>query len=158
MKFGDCDDFWLQLPSGILCRMRFGYCHVVNNDYASGWGMYAIGGSEDPTFLSQGNRFLATHSKEVSISRDCWSADFTKDLKKIYIRKNTVSIHLVLDYTGSLSTHFWVLRPWPAVLDWYCRGTFTNILPSVSTWGQMNNVAYELNLMGYLGVPSTFEL
>ena len=55
----------------VFCRMRFGYCHVVNNDYASGWGMYAIGGSEDPTFLSQGNRFLATKSKEVRISRDC---------------------------------------------------------------------------------------
>lgn len=54
----------------ILCiangRMRFGYCHVVNNDYPSGWGMYAIGGSEDPTFLSEGNRFVASSSKEVN--------------------------------------------------------------------------------------------
>jgi len=48
-------------------RMRFGYCHVVNNNYPSGWGMYAIGGSEDPTFLSEGNRFVASGTKEVRI-------------------------------------------------------------------------------------------
>lgn len=48
--------------------MRFGYCHVVNNDYPSGWGMYAIGGSEDPTFLSEGNRFVASDSKEVRLT------------------------------------------------------------------------------------------
>lgn len=48
--------------------MRFGYCHVVNNDYPSGWGMYAIGGSEDPTFLSEGNRFVASDTKEVNYS------------------------------------------------------------------------------------------
>lgn len=57
----------------ILCigngRMRFGYCHVVNNDYPSGWETYAIGGSEDPTFLSEGNRFVASSSKEVFILR-----------------------------------------------------------------------------------------
>ena len=38
---------------------------MVNNDYASGWGMYAIGGSEAPTILSEGNRFLANGPKEV---------------------------------------------------------------------------------------------
>lgn len=58
------------LSEHFLCigygRMRFGYCHVVNNDYPSGWGMYAIGGSEDPTFLSEGNRFVASSSKEVN--------------------------------------------------------------------------------------------
>lgn len=30
----------------------------MNNDYTH-WEMYAIGGSQDPTFISQGNRFNA---------------------------------------------------------------------------------------------------
>ena len=38
-------------------RVRFGSVHVVNNDYSAGWGIYAIGGSEAPTILSQGNIF-----------------------------------------------------------------------------------------------------
>lgn len=39
-------------------RCRFGLFQVVNNDYDK-WGMYAIGGSSNPTILSQGNRFVA---------------------------------------------------------------------------------------------------
>ncbi|CAH9103561.1 unnamed protein product [Cuscuta europaea] len=39
-------------------RCRFGYIHVVNNDYTH-WNMYAIGGSANPTIISQGNRFIA---------------------------------------------------------------------------------------------------
>lgn len=39
-------------------RCRFGYFHVFNNDYYE-WEMYAIGGSENPTILSEGNRFMA---------------------------------------------------------------------------------------------------
>lgn len=49
-------------------RCRFGYFHVLNNDYTE-WGMYAIGGSAKPTILSQGNRFLASanpSTKEVT--------------------------------------------------------------------------------------------
>lgn len=48
-------------------RCRWGFFHIVNNEYIS-WGMYAIGGSSNPTILSQGNRFFAprnTASKEV---------------------------------------------------------------------------------------------
>ncbi|KAG0592696.1 hypothetical protein M758_1G265900 [Ceratodon purpureus] len=59
-----------------LPRMRFGYCHVVNNDYPSGWGMYAIGGSEDPTFLSEGNRFVASDAKEVTKRVDDGGKDY----------------------------------------------------------------------------------
>ncbi|KAL6146805.1 hypothetical protein ACLB2K_057482 [Fragaria x ananassa] len=47
---------------GLRQRMphcRQGYCHVVNNDYSSGWGIYAIGGSANPTINSEGNRFVA---------------------------------------------------------------------------------------------------
>ncbi|XP_010528323.1 PREDICTED: probable pectate lyase 19 [Tarenaya hassleriana] len=39
-------------------RCRWGFVHVVNNDYTH-WEMYAIGGSQHPTILSQGNRFIA---------------------------------------------------------------------------------------------------
>ncbi|KAL7086097.1 hypothetical protein ACP275_14G318600 [Erythranthe tilingii] len=39
-------------------RCRFGYIHVVNNDYTH-WNMYAIGGSKNPIIISQGNRFIA---------------------------------------------------------------------------------------------------
>lgn len=48
-------------------RCRWGFFHVVNNDYTQ-WIMYAIGGSQHPTILSQGNRFIAPqnpNAKEV---------------------------------------------------------------------------------------------
>jgi pectate lyase len=50
-------------------RCRWGFVHVVNNDYTH-WLMYAIGGSQHPTILSQGNRFNAFSNiacKEVSM-------------------------------------------------------------------------------------------
>lgn len=46
---------------GLIQRMpraRHGFFHVVNNDY-NRWQMYAIGGSANPTIISQGNRFKA---------------------------------------------------------------------------------------------------
>ncbi|KAG9156900.1 hypothetical protein Leryth_015489 [Lithospermum erythrorhizon] len=49
-------------------RVRSGYAHVANNMY-EGWGMYAIGGSGDPTIFSEGNYFMApkeTYLKEVT--------------------------------------------------------------------------------------------
>ncbi|GAB2280312.1 Probable pectate lyase P59 [Dionaea muscipula] len=49
-------------------RCRFGFIHVVNNDYTH-WLMYAIGGSMHPTIISQGNRFIApanAFAKEVT--------------------------------------------------------------------------------------------
>lgn len=50
-------------------RCRWGFIHVVNNDYTH-WLMYAIGGSSHPTIISQGNRFIAppNHAaKEVRV-------------------------------------------------------------------------------------------
>ncbi|CAM6103171.1 unnamed protein product [Calypogeia fissa] len=44
-----------------LPRCRLGYFHVVNN-YYSGWGIYAIGGSANPTINSEGNHFDASGS------------------------------------------------------------------------------------------------
>ncbi|KAL3636284.1 hypothetical protein CASFOL_020831 [Castilleja foliolosa] len=49
-------------------RVRWGFAHVVNNDY-SHWELYAIGGSAHPTIISQGNRFKAAnyqYTKEVT--------------------------------------------------------------------------------------------
>ncbi|KAL6181582.1 hypothetical protein ACLB2K_048235 [Fragaria x ananassa] len=43
-------------------RCRFGFFHVVNNDYTQ-WIMYAIGGSSHPTILSQGNRYIAPENE-----------------------------------------------------------------------------------------------
>ena len=54
-------------------RCRFGFFHVVNNDYTH-WIMYAIGGSSHPTILSQGNRYIAPENeaaKEVYIYLHC---------------------------------------------------------------------------------------
>lgn len=48
-------------------RCRYGFFHVVNNDYTH-WEMYAIGGSKHPTIISEGNRFTApddNNAKEV---------------------------------------------------------------------------------------------
>lgn len=69
-------------------RCRWGLIHVVNNDYTH-WLMYAIGGSQHPTILSQGNRFIAPNNaacKEVRypLFRDCihqtGSSQFTSRL------------------------------------------------------------------------------
>ncbi|CAN8257188.1 unnamed protein product [Cochlearia groenlandica] len=49
-------------------RCRYGYIHVVNNDFTA-WKMYAIGGSANPTINSQGNRYTASidpNAKEVT--------------------------------------------------------------------------------------------
>lgn len=53
-----------------FCRIRHGCVHVLNNMY-EGWGMYAIGGSEGPTIVSQGNVFTAPNggNKEVCSRR-----------------------------------------------------------------------------------------
>ena len=51
-------------------RIRWGFVHVVNNDYTH-WELYAIGGSQAPTILSHGNRFVAPphkpHYREVTL-------------------------------------------------------------------------------------------
>ncbi|XP_027127411.2 probable pectate lyase 22 [Coffea arabica] len=52
---------------GLIQRMprcRHGYFHIVNNVY-TGWEMYAIGGSANPTINSQGNVFIASNDDET---------------------------------------------------------------------------------------------
>ncbi|XP_056166514.1 probable pectate lyase 5 [Syzygium oleosum] len=61
-------------------RCRFGYFHVVNNDYTQ-WGMYAVGGSSGPTINSQGNRYLAPqddNNKEVTKRMDTDESEWRK--------------------------------------------------------------------------------
>ncbi|CAN1146080.1 Probable pectate lyase 7 [Linum perenne] len=45
-------------------RCRWGFFHVVNNDYTH-WQLYAIGGSRNPTIISEGNQFIAPDAKEL---------------------------------------------------------------------------------------------
>ena len=45
-------------------RVRFGFVHVVNNDYTH-WEMYAMGGSQNPTIISEGNRFIGPDNKMI---------------------------------------------------------------------------------------------
>lgn len=47
-----------------ICRVRFGYAHVANNRYDE-WRMYVIGGSADPTILSEGNYFVASNDSDA---------------------------------------------------------------------------------------------
>ncbi|XP_020232757.1 pectate lyase [Cajanus cajan] len=54
---------------GLIQRMprcRWGFVHVLNNDYTH-WMMYAIGGSSGPTILSQGNRFIAPNNDAAKV-------------------------------------------------------------------------------------------
>ncbi|XP_073059712.1 putative pectate lyase 21 [Primulina eburnea] len=54
---------------GLVQRIpRHRYFHIVNNIY-TGWGMYGIGGSANPTINSQGNVFIAlddSSKKEIT--------------------------------------------------------------------------------------------
>lgn len=52
---------------GLIQRMprcRWGFFHVVNNDYTH-WLMYAIGGSSGPTIISEGNRYVAPEDEKA---------------------------------------------------------------------------------------------
>lgn len=45
-------------------RCRSGFFHILNN-YYSRWEMYAIGGSANPTIISQGNQFKASNNRNT---------------------------------------------------------------------------------------------
>ncbi|KAK7262135.1 hypothetical protein RJT34_29696 [Clitoria ternatea] len=68
-------------------RVRFGYAHVVNNQYDE-WKMYAIGGSANPTILSEGNFFVAPNDpnakqvtkRELNENWKSWKWRSSKDL------------------------------------------------------------------------------
>ncbi|MED6218665.1 hypothetical protein PIB30_028628 [Stylosanthes scabra] len=68
-------------------RVRFGYAHVVNNRYDE-WKMYAIGGSSNPTILSEGNYYIAPNDdnakqitkREAKQSWKNWKWRSTKDV------------------------------------------------------------------------------
>ncbi|KAG9440891.1 hypothetical protein H6P81_021056 [Aristolochia fimbriata] len=60
-------------------RCRHGYIHIANNDYTP-WGMYAVGGSAQPTINSQGNRYAAPadpHLKEVTKRLDAAESEWS---------------------------------------------------------------------------------
>ncbi|GLJ28736.1 hypothetical protein SUGI_0566320 [Cryptomeria japonica] len=56
-------------------RCRLGYVHVANNYYEP-WGIYAIGGSSNPTILSEANWFMGPSDytkKQVTQQHECTS-------------------------------------------------------------------------------------
>ncbi|KAH6795909.1 hypothetical protein C2S51_036895 [Perilla frutescens var. frutescens] len=68
-------------------RVRYGYAHVANNRYDQ-WLMYAVGGSANPTILSEGNYFAASNDayakqvtkRETSNKWKSWKWRSTKDV------------------------------------------------------------------------------
>ncbi|KAG0484604.1 hypothetical protein HPP92_008683 [Vanilla planifolia] len=61
-------------------RCRWGFVHVVNNDYTH-WLMYAVGGSKHPTILSQGNRYIAppdVNAKQITKRDYATEAEWSK--------------------------------------------------------------------------------
>ncbi|XP_051135293.1 probable pectate lyase 16 [Andrographis paniculata] len=70
-------------------RVRYGYAHVANNRYEE-WLMYAIGGSADPTILSEGNYFVASndgYAKQVTKreTEDAWKAWKWRSSKDVFL-------------------------------------------------------------------------
>ncbi|KAJ1423599.1 Pectin lyase fold/virulence factor [Sesbania bispinosa] len=76
-------------------RCRWGFVHVVNNDYTH-WEMYAIGGSKHPTIISEGNRFIAPDN------------NFAKEITK-------------REYSPELEWKNW---QWRSIDDAYMNGAF----------------------------------
>jgi len=77
-------------------RCRFGFVHVVNNDYTY-WEMYAIGGSKHPTIISEGNRFIAPHNrdaKEVIYTQIllCMLFNYTNDPSHLFLPTSLLPI------------------------------------------------------------------
>ncbi|XP_011087037.2 putative pectate lyase 2 [Sesamum indicum] len=70
-------------------RVRYGYAHVANNRYDQ-WIMYAIGGSADPTILSEGNYFFASndpYAKQVTKreTHDGWKSWKWRSTKDVFV-------------------------------------------------------------------------
>ncbi|KAK3437590.1 hypothetical protein EUGRSUZ_C02253 [Eucalyptus grandis] len=80
-------------------RCRFGYFHVVNNDYTR-WKIYAVGGSSNPTVNSQGNQYFAPqddNNKEVTKRMDTDESEWRKwnwrseDMSPLYAEASSMS-------------------------------------------------------------------
>ncbi|KAL2323695.1 hypothetical protein Fmac_028074 [Flemingia macrophylla] len=76
-------------------RVRFGFVHTVNNDYTH-WEMYAIGGSQNPTIISEGNRFIGPNNR------------FAKEITKREYTEESV----------------WKSWQWRSINDEYMNGAF----------------------------------
>lgn len=87
-------------------RCRWGLFHILNNDYTH-WNMYAIGGSNHPTIISQGNRFIAplnprlkevkgrSKIRENKIQFQSLIFVFIHEQIFLFIHKQTVSFHFL---------------------------------------------------------------
>lgn len=86
-------------------RCRWGFIHVLNNDYTH-WLMYAIGGSSQPTIISQGNRFIAPPNPNAKQVRSFLTIASPNRLhtEKIWPHK-TVSFGMIILCRVSFSKH-----------------------------------------------------
>ncbi|PSS33048.1 Pectate lyase 2 precursor [Actinidia chinensis var. chinensis] len=78
-------------------RVRHGYAHVVNNLY-QGWGLYAIGGSMNPSVTSESNLFVAPEGKkEVT-----WKKNYEEGMSewRIHSVKDVFENGACFDQTG----------------------------------------------------------
>ncbi|CAI8587818.1 unnamed protein product [Vicia faba] len=75
-----------------MLRCRYRFIHVLNNDYTH-WEMYAIGGSKNPTIISEGNRFIAPnnpHAKEITkrdTSEEEWKKWQWRSINDMYLNR-----------------------------------------------------------------------
>ncbi|KAK7386950.1 hypothetical protein VNO78_27347 [Psophocarpus tetragonolobus] len=56
-------------------RVRYGFVHSVNNDYTH-WEMYAIGGNQNPTIISEGNRFTGP---DILFAKEITKREYTDE-------------------------------------------------------------------------------
>ncbi|KAL1538250.1 pectate lyase [Salvia divinorum] len=84
-------------------RIRFGYAHVVNNLYL-GWGIYAIGGSMNPSIKSQANLFIAPKGDNKEIT---WDSGLTGNFKSIEdVFENGASFTTTVDVGAKMRPNY----------------------------------------------------
>ncbi|XP_047961226.1 probable pectate lyase 9 [Salvia hispanica] len=84
-------------------RIRFGYAHVVNNLYL-GWGIYAIGGSMNPSIKSQANLFIAPKGGNKEIT---WDSGLTGNFKSIEdVFENGASFTTTVDAGATMRPNY----------------------------------------------------
>lgn len=118
-----CQSSLLLLCSVVQFRCRFGVFHILNNDYSEGWDKYAIGGSENPTILSEGNYFRPTREKEVRFSAQI---AIHEHFPSTLVHKRITSV--ALPYFWFLSTHLIKQLDVECPRSWFVVFNLTGIL------------------------------
>ncbi|KAL8458464.1 hypothetical protein ACS0TY_036105 [Phlomoides rotata] len=84
-------------------RIRFGYAHVVNNLYL-GWGIYALGGSMNPSIKSQANLFIAPKGGNKEITWDNSANGNFKSIADVF--ENGASFKGTVDKGATMSPKY----------------------------------------------------